>query len=103
MSERLPKIFVFCNGCSPSWHSFAAFSEDGEYLAGHVCSHHGYAANDMGVNENGWKRDTYAKRYPDGFKVVYCEVTSKADLDKYPDLLAAFAKADELRASEVAP
>ena len=88
------KIFVFCNSCAPQWHSFAAISEDGEYLAGHVCSHHGYATHDMGVNENGWKRDVYAQRYPDGFDVVYCEVTRKEDLAKYPELIAAFDKAN---------
>lgn len=97
----LPKIFVFCNGCAArDWHNFVAISEDGEYLAGHVCSHHGYAAHDMGVHENGWNRDIYAKRYPNGFEVVYCEVTSRADLDKYPDLLDAFAKQDARAAAE---
>lgn len=85
----LPKIFVFCNGCSPQWHNFVAIAEDGTGLTGHVCSHHGYAAHDMGVNENGWKRDIYAKHYPDGFEVEYCEVASKADLDAHPGLVAA--------------
>jgi len=84
-----PKIFVFCNGCSPQWHHFAAISEDGHVLARHVCSHHGFAANDMGVNEDGWKRDIYSKRYPDGFEVEYVEVTSMADLAKHAGLVAA--------------
>lgn len=74
-----PKILVFCNNgrCdgtiegSPGldWHNFTAIAEDGEVLAGHVCSHHGFARHDMGVSENGWKRETYAKKYPDGFEV----------------------------------
>jgi len=87
-----PKIFVFCNGCSPDWHSFAAVAEDGISLAGHICSHHGFAAHDMGVNEDGLKRDVYAKHYPDGFEVVYCEITRRADLAKHPELAAVIAK-----------
>jgi hypothetical protein len=73
MSEQKPKIYVFCNNCSPEWHVFTALSEDGVFLAGHVCSHHAYAPHDMGVAENGWKRDTYAKYYPDGFDVELVE------------------------------
>jgi hypothetical protein len=87
-----PKIFVFCNGCSPQWHSFVALAEDGTGLTGHICSSHGWAAHDMGVDEDGWKRDIYAKHYPDGFEVEYVEITCKADVDKHPGLVAAFAK-----------
>ena len=86
-----PKIFVFCNSCSPQWHNFVALAEDGVGLAGHVCSNHGYAAHDMGVNEDGWKRDIYAQHYPNGFEVEYVEVNSKADAEAHPGLRAAFA------------
>jgi hypothetical protein len=88
----LPKIYVFCNGCSPAWHNFVAIAEDGTGLAGHVCSAHGYAAHDMGVNENGWKRDIYAAHYPDGFEVVYVEVRGTDDLQAHPGLAAAAMK-----------
>ena len=101
MSDK-PKIFVFCNGCSPQWHSFAAIAEDGTPLAGHICSSHGYARHDMGVDENGWKRDTYAKHYPDGFDVEYVEVTSQDDIDAHAGLAAALAAHDS-RARMVTP
>lgn len=68
-----PKIFVFCNSCSPGWHQATALSEDGHFLAGHVCSDHGFIPHDMGVEVGGWKRDEYAKHYPDGFEVVLVE------------------------------
>ena len=89
-----PKIFVFCNGCSPQWHHFVGIAEDGSALAGHICSHHGYAPHDMGVIENGWKREIYAAHYPDGFEVEYVEVTTVADIEKHAGLVAALAKCD---------
>lgn len=88
-----PKAFVFCNSCSPDWHSFVALAEDGTVLAGHICSHHGFAAHDMGVGEDGWKRDLYAAHYPDGFEVEYAEVTCKADAENHAGLKAALARA----------
>jgi hypothetical protein len=94
-----PKIFVFCNSCSPQWHHFAAIAEDGTALAGHICSHHGYAAHDMGVDEKGWKRDIYAKHYPDGFEVEYVEVTCAADIDAHAGLKAALDLADAKHAA----
>lgn len=83
MSETKPKIFVFCNSCVPEWHSMVAIAEDGTWLAGHICSHHGYAAHDMGINPNGWKRDKYAAHYPDGFEV---EWVPDAHPGKHPGL-----------------
>jgi len=73
MSAGKPKIFVFCNSCSPDWHSMLAIAEDGHCLAGHACSHHGWAAHDMGIVEGGWKRELYAAHYPDGFEVEWVE------------------------------
>lgn len=73
MTDALPKIFVFCNSCSHEWHSMAALSEDGVFLAGHVCSSHGWANHDMGIDPDGWKRDEYAKHYPGGFEVVWVD------------------------------
>lgn len=91
-----PKIFVFCNtancerpGCD--WHSMVALAEDGACLAGHICSHHGFAAHDMGIHPDGWKRERYAKHYPDGFDVVWVESN---DIDTHPGLQAAFRAAD---------
>ena len=71
--DRKPQIFVWCNSCSDGWHQMAAIAEDGEPLAGHICSHHGYAAHDMGIHPDGWKRDKYAAKYPGGFDVVWIE------------------------------
>lgn len=77
-----PKILVFCNSgtCDGSiegggqadrdrWHHFIAIAEDGECITGHLCSHHSFARNDMGLVEGGWKRDLYAAKYPAGFEV----------------------------------
>ena len=72
MSDK-PKIFVWCNRCEPEWHSASAMAEDGTALGGHICSSHSFIAHDMGINENGWKRDIYAEHYPDGFEVVWVE------------------------------
>lgn len=75
--SNLPTIYVFCNqkGCDGSgdWHSMIAIAEDGACLAGHVCSNHSWARHDMGIHENGWKRDKYAEHYPQGFNVVWVE------------------------------
>ena len=92
-----PRIYVFCNsgdcrrpGCD--WHTMLAIAEDGHCLASHVCSHHAYAAHDMGIDENGWERDKYAAHYPDGFEVVWVE-----NPETDPDLSAAYAKNQALR------
>lgn len=78
-----PKIYVFCNqkGCTGKgdWHSFIAVAEDGNALCGHVCSHHGFAYGDMGVREDGFKRDIYAKHYPQGFEVIMLEGQEEID------------------------
>ena len=73
MTESTPRIYVFCNSCEREWHVMAALSEDGHFLAGHVCSAHGFAAHDMGIDEDGWKRDVYTKHYPNGFVVEWVE------------------------------
>jgi hypothetical protein len=86
--SALPKIYVFCNSCAPEWHCFTALSEDGEFLANHVCSAHGYAPHDMGVNENGWKRELYSERYPGGFEVELVEGNPR----DHAGLMAAHAK-----------
>lgn len=84
--KKVPKIFVWCNSCQPEWHSALAMSEDGQVLAGHVCTNHGFIAHDMGILPDGWKRETYAAKYPDGFEVVWVE-----DPKNHPELLAACA------------
>ena len=69
----IPRIFVFCNSCRAGLHSMVALAEDGKVLAGHACSDHGWAAHDMGIHEDGWKRDAYAAHYPNGFTVEWAE------------------------------
>lgn len=83
------RIFVFCNNCSGDgdWHEFTALSEDGVFLAGHICSHHAYGPHDMGVIETGWKRDIYARHFPDGFTV---EMVDNPKTDQ--DVQAAYAR-----------
>ena len=81
-----PKIYGFVNGGSPGWFIVESISEDGMFLAQHVCSHPGYGPHDIGVTSD-WKHDTYAKYYPDGFEVVWIE-DAKTD----PAIKAAYAK-----------
>jgi hypothetical protein len=72
-----------------------ALAEDGTSLASHVCSHHGFAAHDMGIDPNGWQRDKYAAHYPQGFDVVW---VPESEVMTHPGLKAAielqFSKAE---------
>lgn len=90
-ARPLPRIFVFCSSgdCSDSsdWHSFQALSEDGEFLAAHICSSHDYALHDMGVRETGLKRELYVERYSNGFDVVLVTGPPK----QHAELMAAYA------------
>ena len=79
--QEKPKIFAFCNGGSPGWYRCDALSEDGVFLAGHICSDPSFGPHDMGAVGD-WKHKTYRKYYPDGFEVVWVEVDD-------PDMLAA--------------
>lgn len=81
------RIYVFCNGCSPQWHTADALSDEGLFLAGHVCSDHGFIPHDMGVTGE-WKHDIYRAAYPDGFEVVHVE---KSDVKTHEGLAAAYA------------
>lgn len=72
MSET-PRVYVFCNSCAPEWHVMLAIADDGHCLASHVCSAHGWANHDMGIDEGGWNRERYAEHYPDGFVVEWVE------------------------------
>lgn len=95
MEKHTPKIYVWCNNCAPEWHSAIAMAEDGHVLAGHVCSSHGFIMHDMGVDEDGWKRDKYAEHYPDGFEVEYVD---NARIREHAGAMAAYAKNQELAA-----
>ncbi|TXH52572.1 MAG: hypothetical protein E6Q97_15625 [Desulfurellales bacterium] len=66
-----PKIYVFVNsGFRTNNLSVYAMAEDGEILAGHVCSHVGFIPGDMGLNSNN-KHEFYMGKYPDGFELKY--------------------------------
>lgn len=66
------KIFVFCNGCMPGWHNIEALTEDGCFIAGHICSDHGFASNDMGFTGD-WKHKSYNRHYPDGWELLWVD------------------------------
>lgn len=66
--DSKPKIYVWCNNCMPNWHVFEALTEDGCFIASHVCSHHCYAQGDMGFTSD-WKHKTYNKHYPEGWEL----------------------------------
>lgn len=82
--ERMekPKIFAFNNGGSPGWYSMTALSEDGVFLAGHICSSDDFGPHDMGVTSD-WKHDTYKKYYPDGFEVLWVQPDDPRLLEAY--------------------
>jgi len=65
-----PKIYVFINGGSPGWYHATALSEDGDFLADHICSSEGFVPHDMGLTSD-WKREHYAKQYPDGYELIF--------------------------------
>lgn len=96
MSDK-PKIYGFVNGGSPGWYSVEAISEDGVFLAGHVCSHPGFGPHDIGVTSD-WKHDTYAKYYPDGFEVVWIEDTKNDERLKAAHAKHVAMSADEYKA-----
>lgn len=72
-TKAVPKIFVFCNSCEPKWHSAQALTEDGFFVAQHVCSDHGFILHDMGAHPSGCKRNIYDTHYPEGYEVVFEE------------------------------
>lgn len=69
-----PKIYAFCNGGSPGWFNCESISEDGVFLASHICSDPGYGPHDLGVTSD-WKHKTYKQYYPDGYEVIWIEDT----------------------------
>lgn len=85
--ERLPEIYAFCNGGSPGWYSMTALTEDGEFIAGHACSHPNFGPHDMGAIGN-WKHDEYIKRYPAGYVVIWVPGNPKKD----ERIMRAYAK-----------
>lgn len=93
-SRGAPKIFIFCNSCSPQWHSACAIAEDGNVLAGHVCSSHDFIPNDMGVTSD-WKHEDYSKHYPTGFELVLVE-----DPGTHEGIKAAFSAHQALNVEE---
>jgi hypothetical protein len=93
-----PKIFIFCNCCSHEWHNATALAEDGNFLADHICSDHGFIPGDMGVTSD-WKHDRYTEHYPDGFELVLVE---KSDIKTHPGITAAYEKHLELGRAQTA-
>ena len=49
-----------------------AADENGHYLASHLSSGKTWSKHDMGLTSD-WKHDHYAKRYPDGFELVWID------------------------------
>ncbi len=69
-----PHIYCFVNGGSPGWYNVAALTDDGEFIAGHLCSHPSFGPHDMGcLHTCDWKHEHYRERYPDGYVVVWVD------------------------------
>jgi hypothetical protein len=86
-----PLIFAWLNGGSSEWYRCMSMSEDGEVLAGHVCSHENFAPHDLGVTSN-WKHEEYIKKYPDGFRITYVPY---AEVKNYAPIQEAFKRNKE--------
>lgn len=89
--EKL-KIYVFCNSCNHEWHQITSLTEDGVFLARHVCSNHRYILNDMGFTSN-WKHETYNTYAPNGWELILTESGS-------PELAAAYKRHTEYTEEE---
>lgn len=83
-----PAIFCMLNGGSPEWWNVTAFAEDGEGLAGHICSSPVYFHHDLGLTSD-WKHDKYAEKYPDGYRLVWVERDDVVNRTAAPEVLAA--------------
>src|SRR5690606_19654469 len=78
----------FVNGGGWDWWNVSALSQDGEFLAGHACSHPSFGPRDMGcLDACDWKHEFYRERYPDGYEVVWVE-----DARTDENVKAAYAK-----------
>ena len=58
----MKKIYCFNNGGSYGWMAAVAIAEDGNVLAGHICSNESYMRHDLGIGSN-WKHENYDKHY----------------------------------------
>jgi len=59
------KIYAFCNGGSRGWFPILAMAEDGNTLAGHICSSSGFFHHDIGITST-WQHDKYNAHYGAG-------------------------------------
>lgn len=100
-----PAIFCMLNGGSPEWWNVTAFAEDGEGLAGHLCSSPIYFQHDLGLT-SAWKHESYMAKYPDGYRLVWIERDDVVNRTADPACLAALdagnARHAERKAAEEA-
>lgn len=61
----MKKIYVFLNGKSSLGEYYCAIAEDGEVVAGHVCSSVLFMDHDMGFTSN-WQHDKYDAHFGKG-------------------------------------
>jgi len=65
------KIFVF-GFCKGGYGVYYALSEDGYNLGSHLCSHEGFAKDDLGCDGSRPDRHkNYKEIYPDGYEMVF--------------------------------
>lgn len=96
------KIYVWCNSCSPQWHSAIAMCECGAVVGSHVCSDHYFIGGDMGVDgDKDWSNKRSNQYEPHmieahgGSKYVV-EYVESADVAAHPGIEAAYQKNQEL-------
>jgi hypothetical protein len=83
-----PAIYCFLNGGSPEWWNVSAVAEDGEGLAGHVCSSPVFFKHDLGLTSD-WKHDKYREKYPEGYRLVWVERDDLVNRTAAPEALKA--------------
>jgi len=100
------KIYCFNNGGSSGWYEAVALAEDGHFLAGHICSHEGYMAHDLGITSN-WKHDNYNKHFGEGnWELEWIDrdkLESHEGLNKAIALNATLTKEEHEKDAEAAP
>lgn len=99
-----PKIRIFVASNWGSDLSMCAVAEDGDEIANHISSNTAWGRLDMGLDGGSRKHDLYAKKYPDGYELVWVDdwrsdpfLMAQAEKNKAAALAKAKGGGDALR------
>jgi hypothetical protein len=90
-NDELPVIYVFSNRKDGGEGPYYAIAQDGTCLGSHYCSNEGWGRVDLGfaLGSRPDRHETYAKHYPDGYRM---EFVSSAEYEDHEGLKAALAE-----------